>query len=266
MSRQVLLLLALTLGSLELGCSAVYPELATPVRSVPEDRELEPKPPKSIRYIVFNGAEIPDRTRDGRKWDRYGGSAPDPFAKVLLDDKELILTPVQSNTLTPTWPDQKRANYLLKPKAKFAVELWDANPINNHPICVKVIKNFEQEITQETLSIACASGAHIELTIAPARPKLGLGLYYELRTSDVAVTRVIRESPAARVNVRAGDQIIAIQGREIRNMEEGEVKSLINANSRTGLKLKLRHADGKLLEVVIKEGPIYPAIDEGIAL
>lgn len=248
------------------GCAAIYPELSSPVRPVPVGKELTPPPPKTVRYIVFKRAEIPPLTRDGRKWDRYGGSAPDPFAKVLLDGKELILTPVQSNTLTPTWPDQKRANYVLGSHPRVRIELWDSNPISNHPICVKVVRNLDEEIVQDTLSLTCDSGAHIDLTIAPARPKLGLGLYYELRTNDIGVTRVVRESPASRSGIRKGDQIVRIQGRDVKNMDEGEAKSLINAHARSGLSLLVRHENGKVQDVTLKEGPMYPTIDEGIPL
>jgi hypothetical protein len=248
------------------GCGAVYPELASPVRPAPEDKELEPKPPESLRYIVFESAEIPERTRDGRRWDRYGGSAPDPFAKVLLNDKELILTPVQSNSVAPTWPDQKRANYEIAKGAKFEVQLWDSNPIHHHPICIKVIKDLHEEVTQGTLNVECASGARLRLTIAPARAKLGLGIYYELRTSDVGITRVIRHSPAARAGLAAGDQVLQIQGRPVKNMDDGEVRSLINAHSRTGLVLQVRREDGRQESVRLKEGAMYPSVDEGIPL
>jgi hypothetical protein len=246
------------------ACGAVYPELSTPVRSVPENVSLKPPPPKALRYVVFHSAEIPNRTRDGRKWDRYGGGAPDPFAKLLVNGKELILTPVQSDTLAPTWPDQTRANYFLPSDAKLEVQLWDSNALTHHPICLKVINAFEREISQDTLSVVCDSGARVVLTIAPARARMGLGLYYELRTSDIGVTRVIRESPAARFGIKKGDQILRIQGRDASKLDAAEAKSLVNANARTGLKLTVKHADGRVQNLTLREGPMYPAVDEGL--
>jgi hypothetical protein len=246
------------------GCGAVYPELSSPVRAVPEGKAIEPPAPKSLRYIAFQSAQIPERTRDGRSWDRYGGSAPDPFAKLLVNGKELILTPVQANTLTPTWPDQKRANYELPAGAELTVELWDSNPIHHHPICLKSINDLDEQVIQDTLSLECASGAQIRLTVAPARAKQGLGLYYELRTSAVAVTRVIKHSPAAWAGIRVGDQIISIQGRLVKNMEDGEAQSLINAHARTGLQLQVQPPNGALRKLVLKEGAMYPTIEEGL--
>jgi hypothetical protein len=246
------------------ACGAVYPELSSPVRAVPQGKELAPPAPKTLRYIAFQSAQIPERTRDGRRWDSYGGSAPDPFAKLLVNGKELILTPVQSNTLTPTWPDQKRANYELPRSAELTIELWDSNPIHHHPICLKSIKDLDEQVIQDTLSIECASGASVRLTVAPARPKQGLGLYYELRTSAVAVTRVIRHSPAAWAGIRVGDQIVAIQGRAVKTMEDGEAQSLINAHSRMGLQLQIQPANGPQRKLLLKEGAMYPTVEEGL--
>ena len=114
------------------GCGAVYPELSTPVRAA-GSRPLDPPPPEDLVFLKFAKAQIPTRTQDGRQWDSVGGSAPDPFAKLLIDDKEILVTPVQANTLSPTWPDQKIGNYRIPRGTPVRVELWDSNAINNHP-------------------------------------------------------------------------------------------------------------------------------------
>src|SRR5882724_10724580 len=96
--RRALGLLALPWFALSSACGAVYPEIGTPVRPA-GSRQLDPPPPDDMVYLKFARAEIPTRTRDGRQWDSVGGSAPDPFAKLLLEDKEILVTPVQANTL-----------------------------------------------------------------------------------------------------------------------------------------------------------------------
>ena len=60
------------------GCGAVYPELSAPVRSAPAGAKLTPPAPADMIYIAFERAEIPETTRDGRRWDSIGGSAPGP--------------------------------------------------------------------------------------------------------------------------------------------------------------------------------------------
>ena len=244
------------------ACGAVYPEISTPVRA-PGARQLDPPPPEDLVYLKFANARIPTHTRDGRQWDSVGGSAPDPFAKLMIDEKEILLTPVQANTLSPTWPNQKLGNYRIPHGVPVRVELWDSNAINNHPICVETIGNLLAEANNEqNLELRCDSGATIEIVVQPAHAKFGLGLYYELGTEDIHVTRVIGESPAARAKLAAGDQLLRIQGRDVKGMDSETARSLINANVSTGVTFAVKHVNGSQEEVTLKDGPIYPLIDE----
>jgi PDZ domain/C2 domain len=253
------------LGSLA-ACAAVYPEISTPVRA-PGTRPLDPPPPDDLVYLKFANAHIPTHTRDGRQWDSVGGSAPDPFAKLTIDDKEILLTPVQANTLSPTWPDQKVGNYRIPRGVPVHVELWDSNAINNHPICVESISNILAEVNAEqNLELRCESGATIEIVVQPAHAKFGLGLYYELGTDDIHVTRVVGESPAARAKLTRGDQLLRIQGRDVKGMDPETARSLVNANVSTGVTFTVKHADGSQQDVTLKDGPMYPTVDEDIAV
>ncbi len=246
------------------ACGAVYPEIGTPVRA-PGTRQLDPRPPENLLFLKFAKAVIPPRTRDGRQWDSVGGSAPDPFAKLIIDDKEILVTPVQSNTLNPTWPDQRIGNYRVPKRSPVRVELWDSNAINNHPICVESVNNILAEVSEDQpLELRCDSGATIELVVQPAHAKFGIGLYYELGTYDIRVTRVISESPAARAKLRRDDQLLRIQGRDVKSLDQETARSLINANVSTGVTFTVKHPDGAVEDVTLKDGPIYPAVDEEI--
>lgn len=248
-----------------LGCGAVYPQLETPVRSPPPQIVLTPPPPEDLLFLKFAGAVIPARTRDGRKWDSVGGSLPDAFAKLIVDGKVILETPVQSNSLTPTWPDQRRANYHVRAGAPARVELWDSNPINNHPICVSELPDLHSEVsTEDPMQVSCSSGAELKLLVQPAHGRLGIGLFYELRREEVAVTRVLSESPAARAGLSRGDQLLKIQGKEVKTMGDGEAQSLINANAVTGVSLLVRKVDKSEVELTLKEGAIYPVYGEGV--
>jgi hypothetical protein len=236
--------------------------MSTPVRA-PGERRLDPPPPEDMVFLKFANAQIPTRTRDGRQWDSVGGSAPDPFAKILIQDREILLTPVQANTLNPTWPDQPLGNYRIPPNTPVRIELWDSNPINNHPICVEAISNILAEASNEqNVELRCDSGATIELVVQPAHAKFGLGMYYELGNDDIHITRVIGESPAARAKLQRGDQILRIQSRDVKGMDPEAARSLINSNVSTGVTLSIKHPDGSLVDVTLKDGPIYPLIDD----
>jgi PDZ domain/C2 domain len=247
------------------GCGAVYPQLETPVRTPPAHAALTPPPPEDLLFLKFGGAVIPRRTRDGRSWDSVGGSLPDAFAKLYVDGKVILETPVQSNSLSPTWPDQRKANYHVRPGAPVRVELWDSNPINNHPICVSDMSDLTSEVSTEgPVKLSCSSGAELSLIVQPAHGRLGVGLFYELRREEVVVTRVLRESPAARGGLVVGDQLLKIQGKAVQTMADGEAQSLINANASTGINLLVRKRDKSEVELTLKEGAIYPAVDEGV--
>jgi hypothetical protein len=249
------------------ACGAVYPEISAPIRPPPSGRALDPAPPKDLVFIVFSGAKIPAKTRDGRQWDSLGGAAPDPFAKLFLNDRELLRTPVQSNTLDPTWPDQKKANYRLPANGSYRLEVWDSNALNNRPICMRTLHDLLDDVGPAPVEIDCDSGAHVELRVEPAHARWGLGFSYELRTQGaVGITRVIPESPAARAGLAAGDTVLQIQGREVAKMDEGEPQSLINANADVGIELVVRGGNGQERKAAIKEGVIYPSSADNLAL
>jgi membrane-associated protease RseP (regulator of RpoE activity) len=244
----------------------VYPEVATPINAAPPGIRLDPPPPEDVLYVQFASAEIPPKTRDGRKWDAVGGEAPDIFAKLIVDKRDLIVTPVESNTLRPTWPDQTRANYRIRNGAQVKVELWDSNPMINHPVCSEVLLNFHEGVGEgRPMEINCESGARIVLQVEPAHAKLGIGMWYELKSGGAAVTRVLAESPAARAGLQRGDEIVKIQGEDVKTMDDDRVQSLINANASVGVALEVKRA-GQIQALKIKSGPIYPLKDEDVPL
>lgn len=243
-----------------LGCAAVYPELATPIREAPPQKVLDPPPPDELLYLHVRSAEIPRRTRDGREWDELGGKAADPLAIVFLDGVEIFRTDVAQNTLRPEWRAPK-VNYRIPSRSVVKIELWDRNSVKDRPICVASLADVQDDVAEGGRNITCESGARIELIVKPARARLGVGLYYELRREQVYVTRVLAESPAERAGITGGERILRVQGKDVATMSEGEVQSLINANTRTGVTLTL--LDGTETRTVeLMEGPIYP-VDGG---
>ena len=248
----------LALGSA--ACPAVYPELKTPIR--PPSGELEP-PPHDLRWIAFKGATVPERTRDGRRWDSVGGEAPDPYAILYVNGSVLIKTPVEPNSLKPTWRDGPAGNFWLRESDRLRVELWDSNPINDHPIGVRDFGVIDEE-TRNTgvLHVETDTGAEIEVAIEPAHARKGLGFFYELRVGEVYVTRLYAQSPASRAGMRVGDQILQIGDRPVSQMTDAEVQSTLNVPRIEGIPLRVRHADGAELSTALKEGAIFPIFAE----
>jgi len=242
------------------GCAAVFPEMKTAVRA-PEAISAEPPPGDDLYFIYFESAIVPNRTRDGRAWN------PDPFAKLIVNGEDILVTPVERNQRKPTWPSQTLANYRIGPKDDVVVELWDEDAIMDVPICQKTIHNIRDLTDERATDLECDSRARLNVHVEPARPLIGIGLYYELRGSDgVRVTRVVGQSPASRLGIGPGDRILAIQGESVMAMDALGIKSKINTYARTGLELDVWFKSGDRRKVMLIEGAMYPLHDDDLEL
>jgi hypothetical protein len=262
MRSRLLAVLAL-LAALVTGCPAVFPEVGTRVKAASKDAALDPPPPDSLVWIRVVAGTVPEKTRDGRKWDQVLGSLPDPYAKLIVDGVELFRTDVQTNTLTPDWPDSPRGNFELPPGAKLRVELWDNSPINDAPIGVMdFVRPTYEQLVDGKYRIELKGGGDVTIAFQPAHPMIGLGFWVELRNDSAFVTRFAKGSPAERAGMQKGDGIVGIGGKKVAGMTPDEVRSLLNAVPVGGLDLELRHPDGKIERVNVKEGPIYPTFED----
>jgi membrane-associated protease RseP (regulator of RpoE activity) len=254
--------MAVALASM--ACSAVYPEMKTAVRAVPEGVEPDPAPSAEMYHVYFDGAWIPPKDQGGRRWP---GGAPDPFAKLIVNDVDVIVTPVQSRSREPTWPNQDKENIHVAVGSKVFIEIWDNNAMTNLPICRTRVRDIDAIREGADNEFWCDSGARVMLHVEQAKAVLGVGLYYETRGgNDVRVTRVITDSPAARAGLGPGDRILAIQGKSVAQMDALQVRGAINLNARSGLELDIWFKNGKRHLVTLKEGAIYPQKGDSLKL
>jgi hypothetical protein len=257
------LAIASTIAITAAACSAVYPEIGTRLSAVHEGQKLDPPPPTELRWVRFTAANVPPKTRDGRDWHSAFGKLPDPYAKLFVNGVEIIRTPVQAETLEPTWPNGPHGNFKIGLDDKVRIELWDANPINDQPIGISELGRItEEQLTSRHLRATLDGSAEVSLAIEPAHAMSGLGLWYEMRTTSVFITRLLAKSPAERAGLGPGDEVITIAGRPVNKLNPDEVRSLFNAVPIDGLALELKKPTGARLEAKIKEGPIYPPFDQ----
>jgi PDZ domain/C2 domain len=249
---------ALWLGA----CVASYPEVSAPIEALPSGKSLLPPPPANLLYVAFESATIPTLTRDGRPWRSDPGSKPDPFGELLVNGKIVLKTATQSSTLHPTWHGQAKGNYTIPKGAAVSIQLWDSGTFSNYPVCVRTVGDLRDRISNGRVTIACDSGAHVVLRVEPPHGRFGLGFWYEQRPASLVITRVLKHSPAGRVQLHPGDEIVKVQGAAVSTMRPGQAKSLIDANSKLGVDLTIRRANGAVDDVTLQDGPIYPLHDE----
>lgn len=268
LSRGIRLACVAGAAALLAACPAVYPEVKTPMRPVQTGQALDPSPPSDLKWIAFKGATIPAFTRDGRRWgNELSDGLPDPYVKLMVNGGLLLESTVEKGTLKPTWPDAPSGNFRIRNDDRLRVEVWDARVINDHPIGIRDIGRLgAEDVTGNELDVDTDSGVRVRIAIEPARGKIGYGFFYELRTYDVFITRLFEESPASRAGLRAGDQVLRIDGKSVRDMSAGEIRSAFNAPRPDGLRLAIKHADGAEVELTIKEGAIYPLYRESDAV
>lgn len=262
-ARSWLVVAATVAAFFSTGCAAVYPEFQTKMSPVIEGQVLDPPPSSDIHWVRFLSARVPPKTRDGRAWDQVLGKKPDVYARLLLNDKEVLRTPVQSDTLEPTWHDGPRGNIRVESGDKLRVELWDANAILDSPIGVKDLGHPTAEIIMGgQIRVDFGGGGELVLAYEAAHAMFGIGMSYELRSDSVYVTKVVAESPAARAGIEKGDRILSIGSKEVSGMDANEVRSALNAVPSGGLDLLVKHKDGTTLQVNVSEGPIYATMAE----
>lgn len=244
------------------GCAALYPEVRTSLRDADEADVINGRPPRQMAYIEFKKARIPLRAPDGRPWDDSDDDPPDPVVRLTIDGERVLETPVEQDTFEPTWPEQRLANYLVKRGSVAVVELVDRDAMTDRPICVKTLGDLRSEGRFGSVEVMCDNGVRIWLTVKPPRPKMGLGLFYELHNGQVFVSRLAMYSPAGRAGLRVGDELIELDGQPVLKMDEAQIRSVFNAGVRTGIRLKVRSPGAEPREVLLKEGAVFVTLDD----
>ena len=253
--RPRLLVWAVALGAAA-GC--VYPRKATPLLSVmhaPIDRATQPK---NLWRLSVVSADIPAHKRSGMSWDDDGGK-PDPYLVLRIQDRERWHSSPVDDSLEPQF-SQPPSNLGFARDARLRFELWDSDGMSADPIGIYEGRAFAESIHGSDTTIKLDSGASLTLRLDPPEPKQGVGLAeYELRPRAVLVRMVTPNSPAARAQIRPGDQITAIDGKTLDKLAAQEVESALALASQHQSELRLVRGKSEI-KVKLDNGYIWPSM------
>ena len=125
----------------------------------------------------------------------------------------------------------------------------------------------EQKLTEQTLSHLAESLDRWSAYIPPAEYAAfdeeaegrfgGIGVVFERREEGYFVTVVLRDGPADRAGVRAGDALLRAAGVELVDKEENEIKRYIRGIPGTTIALLLRGADRQERTVLLERKIIH---------
>lgn len=95
---------------------------------------------------------------------------------------------------------------------------------------------------------------------------VGVGAVLDQRDEGVFVVRVLRDSPAERAGLRAGDEIVRVDGESLAGLTVDEVASRVRGPEGTDVTLEVRSPDGSLREMTITRAKLdLPLVSWGFA-
>jgi carboxyl-terminal processing protease len=95
---------------------------------------------------------------------------------------------------------------------------------------------------------------------------VGVGAVLDQRDEGIFVVRVLRDSPAERAGLRAGDEIVRVDGEPLVGLTVDEVASRVRGPEGTDVTLEVRSPDGSSREMTITRATLdLPLVSWGFA-
>lgn len=246
------------------GCGAANGEVtnvwATRLGPAPEEVTLEPTPPIDLTFVKMASARVPPRNRGGQLWDDDGW--PDPVAVFYINGKETMRSNTATDTLEATWT-APGGNFELGPNDELRVDLFDDDAAGDTLIGSA---NFgppsNEQLREGGVDLEVIKRGLVRVALTRARALIGLGFDYRVADKSLLVLQVLRHSPAGRAGMKAGDRVVAVDGKKTRRMSAKAIKSALNGVGAAGVAIVVKHEGGTTETMRLKEGPVYPIYAE----
>lgn len=242
-------------------CAAVaacaYPRRSTSLSPAQDVESLGA--PAHVWQLRFASGTVPPKRPGGLDWDP-GGGLPDVVARLYRGGELIFETPVQQDTLTPTFDVSLPRNVWLPPSRELRLEMWDRDDgPTNQPIGIWRGQGLPPNALPDAdARVNMANGASLTFRIAAPAAHRGLGIEeYELRGDNLFVLRVIEHSPAGRAGIAAGDAIVAIGDRTVEDLGEAGAASALSMAADRQASLRVRKSDGGEEVVEVDRGYVW---------
>lgn len=240
-----------------LAGACAYPRhdtLTVPAPPAAEGTILEG--PDGLYSIRLIGAEIPAFKGGGLAWDS-DGSGPDPFMRLLLDDRMVWESPPQENTRRPAWNVTLPRNIHVSSTTKFRIELWDEDTANSDPAGAVTRSGLpESALPNAVARLPLDNFGSVSITISAPQASRGVGLRYEDHGDGLFVLGVEPFSPAGRAGIRVGDAIVAIAGARVDDLGSDRATSQLSLASDRGSALTVS-TEGRERDVTLDRGYLW---------
>jgi hypothetical protein len=236
------------------GCA--YPRRTTLVHAAPASAEPVDTPSGlwSIRLVE---AQLPETKGGGLPWDS-DGTGPDPYIRLVIDERVVWESPVQQNTLNPQWNVTLPRSVRIPPGSKFRLELWDEDTASADPagtfahlgLPANALPNAKARLSLDNLGTAT-------IMISAPKPWKGLGLTYEQHGDALVVLSVEEFSPASRAGIAVGERIVAIGETRVQQLTAARAASDLSLAVDRRSTLTVADQHGKEREVNLDRGYLW---------
>lgn len=213
--------------------ACAYPRRSTSLSPVGNPGNVNAPP--DIMRIRIAGAVIPPNQRGGSPWDE-DGSGPDSFVRIYRGETLLFESDVVEDQLEPEFAVET-GNLRITTDAQMRIELWERDSARlPTPIGTWNGRGLPRGALRDAdASLMLEGRATLLFRVLAPTVERGTGIaLYEFRSEHVKVIEVIAASPAGRAGLQEGDEIIAVDGQSIDDLDEGGAASALSmASSRT---------------------------------
>jgi hypothetical protein len=213
--------------------------------------------PGGVWTIRLVEAQLPETKGGGLPWDS-DGTGPDPYIRLVIDNRVVWESPVQQNTLNPQWNITMPRSVRIPPASKLRLELWDEDTASADPAgTFSHLGLPDNALPDARARLSLDNRGTVTIMISAPKPWKGLGLTYEQHSDALVVLSVEAFSPAARAGIAVGDRVVAIGDTRIETLSAARAASDLSLAVDRGSALTVADEHGQERAVNLDRGFLW---------